>query len=384
MNLRRTDNRYDLHQTTWFSWITDRITLKTVSIAATFSGIALLTGVAVGRSNSTQKNNVDESKKYVGIYNEGATCYMNTLIQTLFHLPEFKRRIFASRSSSGIIYAFQKLFYNMQFNNGATASTANLMDAFGWGNTDANIQQDIQELTRLLLEVLENVNPQLTALFEGQTRSYIECTKVDFKSSRIEMFHDLQLDVSRSKNVLQSFVNYTSPELLYGPNQYNTDDQRYGRQDALKGVRFVTLPPVLMLHLERYTFNPYTQARTKINTPYDVELKINLSRFVEDSDNNDVYCLHSVLVHKGNVNSGHYYNYVRTSLGVSDADVWHKFNDDTVSEVGEYEVLSSKAYMLCYVRESEIPNVMCKFQKSEISPQLVERIERDSGMCVIL
>lgn len=39
-------------------------------------------------------NEVYDSKKeagYVGLKNQGATCYMNSLLQTLYHIPYFRK-----------------------------------------------------------------------------------------------------------------------------------------------------------------------------------------------------------------------------------------------------------------------------------------------------
>ena len=35
-----------------------------------------------------------ENKHFVGLRNQGATCYLNSLIQTLFMSPEFRKEIF--------------------------------------------------------------------------------------------------------------------------------------------------------------------------------------------------------------------------------------------------------------------------------------------------
>ncbi len=47
----------------------------------------LVTNSAVA---SQSQKTVEEAIAYIGLYNEGATCYLNSLIQTLYHIPVFK------------------------------------------------------------------------------------------------------------------------------------------------------------------------------------------------------------------------------------------------------------------------------------------------------
>jgi hypothetical protein len=55
------------------------------------------------------------------------------------------------------------------------------------------------------------------------------------------------------------------------------------------------------------------------------------------------YDLSAVIVHKGEINSGHYVNYAR------EGHDWFLFDDSKVVRVDEAEVLRAEAYLLIYV-----------------------------------
>jgi ubiquitin C-terminal hydrolase len=93
---------------------------------------------------------------YKGLANIGATCYMNSLIQTLFMTPEFRDSIYGwaysekahPRREDSIIYQLQKLFARLEL--GYASSTSDLIRSFQWQEDDAHLQQDIQEFNRIL------------------------------------------------------------------------------------------------------------------------------------------------------------------------------------------------------------------------------------------
>ncbi|XP_065003666.1 ubiquitin C-terminal hydrolase 12-like isoform X2 [Musa acuminata AAA Group] len=359
-----------------------------------------------------------DSKKetgFVGLKNQGATCYMNSLLQTLYHIPYFRKAVYHMPTtendmpSGSIPLALQSLFYKLQYSDNSVA-TKELTKSFGWDTYDSFMQHDVQELNRVLCEKLEDkmkgtvVEGTIQHLFEGHHMNYIECINVDYKSTRKESFYDLQLDVKGCRDVYASFDKYVEVERLEGDNKYHAEN--HGLQDAKKGVLFIDFPPVLQLQLKRFEYDFMRDTMVKINDRYEFPLQLDL-----DSDNGkylspeadrgvrNLYTLHSVLVHSGGVHGGHYYAFIRPTL----SDQWFKFDDERVTKEdakraleeqygGEEELPQtnpgfnntpfkftkySNAYMLVYIRESDKEKIMCDVDEKDIAEHLRIRLKKE-------
>uniref|UniRef100_A0A0D9XZF3 ubiquitinyl hydrolase 1 n=1 Tax=Leersia perrieri TaxID=77586 RepID=A0A0D9XZF3_9ORYZ len=354
-----------------------------------------------------------DSKKetgFVGLKNQGATCYMNSLLQTLYHIPYFRKAVYHMPTtendmpSGSIPLALQSLFYKLQYSDNSVA-TKELTKSFGWDTYDSFMQHDVQELNRVLCEKLEDkmkgtvVEGTIEQLFEGHHINYIECINVDYKSNRKESFYDLQLDVKGCRDVYASFDKYVEVERLEGDNKYHAE--QYGLQDAKKGVLFLDFPPVLQLQLKRFEYDYMRDTMVKINDRYEFPLQLDLDRddgkyLAPDADRSirNLYTLHS-----GGVHGGHYYAFIRPTL----SDQWYKFDDERVTKEdtkkaleeqygGEEELPQinpgfnntpfkftkySNAYMLVYIRESDKDKIMCNVDEKDIAEHLRIRLKKE-------
>ena len=356
---------------------------------------------------------------YVGLCNQGATCYLNSLMQGLFHLGVFRRAVYMMNTATddvknSIPLALQRLFYKMQFDDHAP-TTKELTRSFGWSDYESFKQHDVQELNRVLMDNLENkmkntpvqqAEGYIENLFTGQMENFIRCINVPFKSTRPEVFYDLGLVVKGMKDIYESINAYVALEIMDGQNKY--DAEGHGLQDAERGVRFLKLPPVLNVQLKRWEMDWNRMQPYKVNDLYMFYPILDMTKYLDRTINKDsgIYHLHAVLVHSGGVGGGHYYAYCRPTT----KNTWFKFNDQSVSAASEKEAIEdnwggeetqifdrlgtkyrtafqrcSNAYMLIYVRETEAYRYMNDDCADVIPPHLSqiseEHLQMDIKIC---
>ncbi|KAG7820411.1 hypothetical protein KL928_001848 [Ogataea angusta] len=367
-----------------------------------------------------------DSKKetgYVGITNQGATCYLNSLLQSYFFTKVFRKKVYQIPTQDEISFGYnsfqqyleqpksvslslQRIFYSLQTSD-KPIDTLELTHSFGWNSADAFTQHDVQELNRILMDRLESkmknteIEGCLNDIFVGKMKSFIRCINVDYESSRIEDFWDIQLNVKNLKNIRESFENYIELELLNGDNKY--DASGYGLQDAEKGVVFESFPPVLHLQLKRFEYDFEYDQLVKINDKYEffdsIDLKPYLDKEAPNYDENWEYQLQGVLVHQGDVSVGHYYAMIKPTP----KDEWFRFEDDKVWRVTPYEVFEgnfgadsltidprkltreqqqeyqlkrhTSAYMLVYIRKTKFEEVLSEVTDADVPSHISKQIK---------
>uniref|UniRef100_A0A4W5KBL9 Ubiquitin carboxyl-terminal hydrolase n=1 Tax=Hucho hucho TaxID=62062 RepID=A0A4W5KBL9_9TELE len=121
-------------------------------------------------------------------------------------------------------------------------------------------------------------------------------------------------------------------------------------QQATKKLDLWSLPPVLVVHLKRFSYSRYM--RDKLDSLVDFPLSdMEMSEFLIDPNAGPCrYDLIAVSNHYGGMGGGHYTAYAKNK----DDDKWYNFDDSSVSPANKDQIVSKAAYVLFYQRQDTV------------------------------
>lgn len=361
-----------------------------------------------------------------GLYNMGQTCFMSVILQALIHNP-FVRTYYLTEghpssacdreacTSCALDDIFTE-FYGQEKHEGYGAVHMLQGCWKGGGNLAGYSQQDAHEYLGFILNSLHTANTGeddeevstparvkdaktcdciVHQTFAGILKSTVTCSACKNTTATYDPFVDLSLDIKSPgfsvKKKKLSMINGTSTvkealpmdlteclDRFTAPETLSSDSYHCRKcnsaQKAEKRLKLSSLPPVLPVHLKRFSHSQKLSQSSKIDTKVRFPFTLNLEPYTaapkapkpdekaknkekdkdKDKDKDKeheareaakiepLYTLSSVIVHKGKIDSGHYVSYARQG------DEWFRFDDSMVVRVQEREVLGAEAYMLFY------------------------------------
>lgn len=294
-----------------------------------------------------QIGNLNQNKKQIGIRNMGNTCYLNSIIQQLFHIQPFRYQVMNTKldgdsaSGASIYNHLRNLFAEMELTIFDFVNTKNFcfnFTAFDGNPINSDFQQDANEFFSLLLDSVENAlksidNNFVKHYFTGVLENQISSIEPEYPFERVinEPFINICLDIRNKKHLASALDSYTKSYTLDDDNKIYCED--YDTKIRVKKQHLIkSLPKNLVFVLNRFEYDSTMHQRKKLNDYLEFPFDLNMQRWMVRDYNNDNdeqpknydYTLTGVLVHSGVAESGHYYSYIK------DGDKWLELNDTTV------------------------------------------------------
>lgn len=125
----------------------------------------------------------------------------------------------------------------------------------------------------------------LSELYEGIMLNYTRCRVCSYQHPREENFQDIIITVKNkyaklyNDSVELGLQRYLKPETMDGSNLYFCE-QCQTKVEADRFVKFIKLPKLMSLILQRFTFDYMTMSRQKLNDEVRFPWVLNMNNYM--------------------------------------------------------------------------------------------------------
>ncbi|KAK0172824.1 hypothetical protein PV328_006095 [Microctonus aethiopoides] len=310
-----------------------------------------------------------------GMYNVGNTCYLNSTLQALFHVPalvnwllsDSHHNLKCEQNEGGGECLTCAMAKTLQFSH---EKSGNAIKPFYIYNKLKLIcrtmvpgqQEDAHEFLRYLLEGMERAylhrhkagklesyskeTTPINQIFGGYIRTEVKCLQCRHVSTTFQHFQDLLVDIRKASTLDEALTSYFSREQLDN-NDYKCEACKR-RVPATKQFSLERPPKVLCVQLKRFSVLGGKISR-HIDFKQIVDMGPYLWREPGESTRKLNYKLMSMVTHMGpSVNCGHYTAVAQVSTGQ-----YYSFDDSYVRPITMSSVLSTNAYIMIFEMESQ-------------------------------
>ena len=327
--------------------------------------------------------------KPFGLINLGNTCYMNSVLQTLFSCIDFNDSLFNQKLKKNTLTNGYKTIIRIMIQRHKENSKIKKLKLTNFINTFRTEfshvsfhQQDAHEAMGYLLSkfhtcLIEDFSPQLfkevmegmrynkkiknecarqvltmykndysliNKFFYGQMCNIIKCLKCNHEVNRVEVFKGFELCIENTDNLQDALKEHMIHEHLEG---YKCDKCKK-RDNCNKQLILLNTPQFMVVTLKRFTMNWTTNQFSKNDKHMDFPIYLHFKDYLlQDNinkkvDDTSLYKLNSIINHSGHSNGGHYYSINNIN------NKWFLCDDDSVVEIKEEDIFTTDAYVLLY------------------------------------
>ncbi|XP_049873940.1 ubiquitin carboxyl-terminal hydrolase 36 [Pectinophora gossypiella] len=305
-----------------------------------------------------------------GMQNVGNTCYLNSTLQALFHVPAFANWLVSetphaekcNQQEACVICGMRATLMATQKSGGAPIKPWQVYSKLRLicRHLTPGRQEDAHEFLRYLVEAMEKCylsrimnsdkldqyskeTTPLNQILGGYLRSTVRCLACHHLSTTYQHFQDLLLDIRKHSTLDEALDSFFSRERL--------EDLGYKCEACNKKVSatkqfFVERAPmVLCIALKRFSL-----AGGKLSKHVQFRKKITLNKYMYNKNTQQQlsYKLVSLVTHLGpSQNCGHY-----TAIGQAPNSNYYQFDDSCVRPLPLSAVLGTNAYIMFFEKDN--------------------------------